>query len=549
MVGAEERVFVGDLDHWRAQVARFEAEVGRAVIGQDRVIRALTIAILSRGHVLLEGDVGVGKTTLLRALARALGGPYERVEGTIDLMPADLVYHASIGEAGRPRIDPGPMLRHGSDLAIFFFNEINRARPQVHALLLRLMAERSVTAFNREMAMPHLLVFADRNRLERETFELPAAARDRFFMEVSVEAPSDPETCRKLIFDTRYHDTDALVESVAPAVLDYRALTELGARLQREIRASPTLEMYLVAIWQALRNPAAAGIAIAGVQMDRLVQGGVSPRGLSYLARAARVQAWLSGRMMVVPEDVRAVFPEVMEHRIFLDPIYANSRGVAGARTRPAGIRARARAVTPNDAEAWDAAVYLDYRVHWREGGARPGRHSTHQAGSDGAFRGYRPFWQSPDARRIDVRRSALDPSGDVMVRETGQRSSLNLVVAADVSLSLRPDPSRSALDGIVALAEAALRSTSRAGDGFGLLAFDRAVRDDVYPLRPTRSGVAAREAVSRLARAETGRNRRSRYRLAGGTFAGAPLPRASGIRLPDAARAGGARAGRAGAS
>ena len=136
----------------------------------------------------------------------------------------------------------------------------------------------------------------------------------------------------------------------------------------------------------------------------------------------------------------------------------------------------------------------------WREGGARPGRHSTHQAGSDGAFRGYRPFWQSPDARRIDVRRSALDPSGDVMVRETGQRSSLNLVVAADVSLSLRPDPSRSALDGIVALAEAALRSTSRAGDGFGLLAFDRAVRDDIS-LRPTRSGVAAREAVSRLAR------------------------------------------------
>ena len=314
-----------DLSRWRESVGRFEAEVARAVVGQARVIRKLTIAILARGHVLLEGDVGVGKTTLLRSLARALGGPYERIEGTIDLMPADLVYHASIGEDGRPRLDPGPVLRHGGELAVFFFNEINRARPQVHALLLRLMAERSVTAFNREMEMPHLLVFADRNRLEREeTFELPAAARDRFFMEIAVEAPADAETCRQLIFDTRFHDTDALVASVEPGVLDYRALTALGARIQRAVQASPRLEAYLVAIWQALRDPASAGIAIGGVQMDRLVQGGASPRGMSYLMRAARVHAWLAGRMMVVPEDVRGVFPEVMAHRIFLDPVYEN---------------------------------------------------------------------------------------------------------------------------------------------------------------------------------------------------------------------------------
>jgi MoxR-like ATPase len=308
---------------WRGRVADFEREVGRVVVGQAHVIRMLTIAILCRGHVLLEGDVGVGKTTLLRTVARALGGPYERVEGTIDLMPGDLVYHASIGEEGKPRLDPGPVLRHGPALAVFFFNEINRARPQVHALLLRLMAERSVTAFNREVELPDLLVFADRNRLEREeTFELPAAARDRFFMEIGVETPLDAGIRRRLVFDTAFHDVDALVASVTPGILDYRAIAWLAAQIQASVHASERLELYLVALWDAIRDPARAGVKIEGVDVARLVQGGASPRGLSFLARAARAHAWLEGRLMVLPEDLRAVFAEVMMHRIFLRAIY-----------------------------------------------------------------------------------------------------------------------------------------------------------------------------------------------------------------------------------
>jgi MoxR-like ATPase len=314
---------ITDIQAWRDRALAFEAEIGRAVLGQARVIRLLTIAILARGHVLLEGDVGVGKTTLLRCVARALGGPYERVEGTIDLMPADLVYHASIGEDGRPRLDPGPVLRQGESLAIFFFNEINRARPQVHALLLRLMAERSVTAFNRDLDLPYLLVFADRNRLERdETFELPAAARDRFLMQVSVEAPADPELSRQLMFETRFHDVDALVASVAPGILDYQALPSVAREIQLRVEASPHLQRYLVAIAEALRHPDRAGIVLEGVDMARLVQGGASPRGMNYLVRAARVHAFLQGRAAVVPEDIRAVFHETMAHRIFLDGIY-----------------------------------------------------------------------------------------------------------------------------------------------------------------------------------------------------------------------------------
>src|SRR5512146_2300967 len=164
--------FDGELQDWRTRALEFERALNGCVLGLAPAVRLLLIAILARGHVLLEGNVGVGKTTLLRAAARGLGGAYERVEGTIDLMPQDLVYHTFIDRDGKPRVDPGPLIAHGAALSVFFFNEINRARPQVHSLLLRAMAERSLTAFNNEYRFPHLQVFADRNRVEKEeTFE------------------------------------------------------------------------------------------------------------------------------------------------------------------------------------------------------------------------------------------------------------------------------------------------------------------------------------------------------------------------------------------
>ena len=315
------------LDQWRERALAAEAALNATINGQAGAVRLVLISILARGHVLLEGDVGVGKTTLLRAFARALGGPFARMEGAIDLMPADLLYSPWIGEDGRPRVDAGPVLSQGADLAVFFFNEINRARPQVHSLLLRLMAERSVTAFRGEHAFPHLTVFADRNQIERdETFELPAAARDRFLMEVSMSAPATREARMALAFDTRFHDVDRLVAGVEEGILPFREVTALAPRIQEGIAVSPLLQDFVMTLWEGFRDPAALGVSLPGVQRGRIVRGGASPRGISALVRAARVEAWLQGRTMVLPDDVRTVLAPVMAHRVFLEPVYEARR-------------------------------------------------------------------------------------------------------------------------------------------------------------------------------------------------------------------------------
>lgn len=315
------------LTDWREHALKLESEINKVVVGQKSPIRALTTAIFARGHVLLEGDVGVGKTTLLRAFTRGIGGGYQRIEGTIDLMPNDLIYHTYLGEDGKPHVSPGPLLMSGENLSVFFFNEINRARPQVHSLLLRVMAEHTLTAFNKEHHFPHMLVFADRNQVEKEeTFDIPSAARDRFMMEIPILIPSDPAIMESLVFDTRFHNVDALVNTVEADVLQFDQLNAFSTVVQDKIDASPTLRHYALDLWRATKSPSDFGVKVSGVDMNRLILSGASPRGMSMLLRAARVNAWLNNRDAVLPDDIHTVFHETIAHRLVFSPVYEMRR-------------------------------------------------------------------------------------------------------------------------------------------------------------------------------------------------------------------------------
>lgn len=311
----------------REQALALEQIVNNVIVGQQKAIRLVLIALHARGHVLLEGGVGVGKTTLLRTFSKALGGAFGRIEGSVDLMPNDLLYSAWVDGQGKPVIDPGPLIAHGEETAVFFFNEINRARPQVQSLLLRAMAERSAEAFGKEYTFPHMVVFADRNGVEKEeTFELSAAARDRFLFEISIDRPTDSDIRRQLIFDPVYHNVDDLIGNLDESLLDYKQLNDIDRQIQNSVFVSPEIENYVVNIWDATWKPHEAGIELPDVYVEDLVVAGASVRGMSAMVRAAKVSAWLEGRDHVLPDDIHTVLLPSLNHRVFLSPVYESRR-------------------------------------------------------------------------------------------------------------------------------------------------------------------------------------------------------------------------------
>ncbi|WTX00417.1 MoxR family ATPase [Streptomycetaceae bacterium NBC_01309] len=279
-------------------------EVAKVVVGQDPVVSGLVIALLCRGHVLLEGVPGVAKTLLVRTLARALDLKSTRVQFTPDLMPGDvtgsMVYDARTAEFS---FREGPVFTN-----LMLADEINRTPPKTQASLLEAMEERQVSVDGTPRPLPDpFLVAATQNPVEYEgTYPLPEAQLDRFLLKLTVPLPQRDEEIDVLRrhaagFDPRDLDAAGVRPAAGPAEL------AAGRRAVAGLRVDPDVLAYVVDIVRATRTSPS-------------LQLGVSPRGATALLGAARAWAWLSGRDYTTPDDVKALAKPTLRHRVQLRP-------------------------------------------------------------------------------------------------------------------------------------------------------------------------------------------------------------------------------------
>jgi len=285
-----------------AALAAVRAEIARAVVGQDQVVTGLLIALVARGHVLLEGVPGVAKTLLARSLAASLNLSAKRVQFTPDLMPGDvtgsLVYDARSAEFS---FREGPVFTN-----ILLADEINRTPPKTQAALLEAMEERQVSIEGSPRSLPDpFLVAATQNPVEYEgTYPLPEAQLDRFLLKLIVAVPE-----RDAEIDLLNRHAAGFDPRDLSAIRAVAGRAELAAarRAAAQVRVSPEVTAYIVDLCRATRQSPSLRL-------------GASPRGATALLATSRAWAWLSGRDYVIPDDVKALARPTLRHRIQLRP-------------------------------------------------------------------------------------------------------------------------------------------------------------------------------------------------------------------------------------
>ena len=279
-------------------------ETKRVVVGQDKFLERVLVALLAQGHLLVEGVPGLAKTLTIKTLARTVRGSFKRIQFTPDLVPADLIgtriYNQKTGEFGTSL---GPVFAN-----LLLADEINRAPAKVQSALLEVMQEHQVTIAGETHKVPDpFVVMATQNPIETEgTYPLPEAQIDRFMMKVLVDYPSEDEEF-------------VIVERVTGPAVEVAAVatTDQLAQLQRECRnayVDPALITYAVKLVAATREPAKAGLK----DMAKYIAFGASPRATICLIEGARALAFLRGRAYVLPEDLLDLTGDVLRHRISL---------------------------------------------------------------------------------------------------------------------------------------------------------------------------------------------------------------------------------------
>ena len=296
-------------EQFREIATRIEAEVGKYIVGQRDVIRHTLICLIAGGHTLLEGVPGLGKTMLVRTLARVLDLKFARIQFTPDLMPADIVGTDILEEAedGRRgfRFQAGPVFTN-----LLLADEINRATPKTQSALLEAMQERTVTVANRSYPLePPFLVLATQNPIEMEgTYPLPEAQLDRFLFKLNVEYPSSQELVEIL------NRTTGDAEPEVGVVVDGAAVLAMGVLARQVPVASPVAD-YASRLVIATHP----GSDTAPAMVHHYVRYGSSPRGAQALILGGKVTALLGGRYNVAFEDLRAVAPAALRHRLLLN--------------------------------------------------------------------------------------------------------------------------------------------------------------------------------------------------------------------------------------
>lgn len=287
-------------------VAEVRAEVQKRVIGQDMMVDRLLIGLLTGGHVLLEGVPGLAKTLTVRTLADVLHASFSRIQFTPDLLPADVV-GTMIFDAQHQVFTPrkGPIFAQ-----IVLADEVNRAPAKVQSALLEAMQERQVTIGGETFKLPEpFLVLATQNPIENEgTYPLPEAQLDRFLLKVHVGYPTrteEREVLEQVSVESDLRDVTRLAE---PAQV-------LAARKEiTKLHLDPRLADYIVDLVRATREPATVGLGA----LQGMIAYGASPRASIALAQTSRAHAYLRGRDFVTPEDIQALAPDVLRHRVVL---------------------------------------------------------------------------------------------------------------------------------------------------------------------------------------------------------------------------------------